>query len=94
MPLSPDQPDRPRTASEAAAIREDLEELVKTPGWARFINHVRSRYVGEGYAQAINQALQSGNPQAPHIVNGVAQEILRVVNYPFLMIRDLQGDTE
>lgn len=92
MPLHPDQPHL--TASEAAKIREDYEELIRTPGWRRFVEYVTERYTGIGYANGMNQALTSGDPLKPHIFNGIAREVNILVGYPLMMVRDLKGTAE
>lgn len=90
MPLSPE----PMTATDAAAMREDLEELIRTPGWERFVSYVNDRYQGGGYFNAMGQALKSGDPMKPLVYHETATEIGRVMSWPLVMIRELNGDSE
>lgn len=91
MPLHPDQP---LTASEAAKIREDYEELIGTPGWRRFVAEIQDRYAGGGYFNAMGQALRSGDQMKPLVYHETACEIMRIINLPATTVRDLRGVSE
>lgn len=85
----------PMTAAEATRIREDYEELIRTPGWQRFVEYVTDRYTGAGYFSAMNQALT--NPTSPteaFVLNATAKQMMTIVSHPLAVIRDLKGDSE
>lgn len=87
-------PETPRTAAEAAKIREDYEELIRTPGWRRFVDYITDRYSGGGYFNAMGNALKSGDQMKPLVYHETACEIMRAINHPVVMIQDLRGSSE
>lgn len=91
MPLSPETP---RTAADAAKEREDFEELIRMPGWRRFVEYITDRYTGLGYFNAMNTALKDADPNTPKIFNETAKQMMTVLSYPIMQIRDLKGSDE
>jgi hypothetical protein len=48
-----------QTAEQYDREREDLEALVQSPGWARFIAHLNDEWGAAAYARKIEQAVSS-----------------------------------
>lgn len=76
--------------------REALEELVQTPGWGLFVQHVRDEFAGAGYMTRMGLALDAADPLAPKVLHKTAQELLRVIAWPDAQVRQLRqkGRTE
>lgn len=62
--------------------REVLEELVQSPGWGLFVQHVLQAWEGTGYRTRMDTALKSKDPMSPHIVHRTADEIVRTLRWP------------
>lgn len=84
MPLSPD----------LTSEREDLEVLLQSPGWTRFVTAMLERYTGHGYYQAMKKATATGDLGQVVLTQKLADEAYNLTNYPMLRLRELAGDTE
>lgn len=89
MPLSPDH-----SSSDLTKEREDLEELLQSPGWQRFVGAMLERYTGPGYYQAMKKATNTGSIEEVKLVQWLADEAMVLTHWPMLRVRELRGDTE
>lgn len=76
--------------------REELEELLKTPGWRRLVDYARRTWAGDGYAQklklAINDAKAAGTNVAEAVerVDASNEAINAVLSWPAGRVQALE----
>lgn len=80
-------------SSEIVSLREDLEELIGTRGWKRFVQHVHDEWEGRGYVARMRRALDAGEIEAKS-VDKASLEILRTVEWPRNQVEELKGVVE
>jgi hypothetical protein len=51
--------------------REDLESLLKAPGWLRLIQHSRKEWAGDGYAAKIKLAIKDAMEKNQNVAEAV-----------------------
>jgi hypothetical protein len=54
-----------------AQEREDLEALLSSPGWLRFLNHSRQTWAGDGYARKIKLAIKDAMEKHQNVAEAV-----------------------
>jgi ABC-type Fe2+-enterobactin transport system substrate-binding protein len=68
--------------------REDLESLLKAPGWLRLINHSRKEWAGDGYAAKIKLAIRHATEKNENVAEAVQRvdaandEVNAVLSWP------------
>jgi hypothetical protein len=77
----------PLSVSKAVERREALEELLGTPGWAIFVQHVLNEWQGQGL---IHRLSANFDP----VLLRTGQELVRVLQWPTDQVRDLKGVSE
>jgi hypothetical protein len=51
--------------------REDLESLLKAPGWLRLLQHSRKTWAGDGYAAKIKLAIKDATERGQNVAEAV-----------------------
>lgn len=71
-----------------ASEREDFEELLKSPGWQRFVGYARKQWGPEGYGVRIKRAIGEAKSAGIDLAEAVARvdaandEINKLLSYP------------
>ncbi len=69
--------------------REDLEALLATPGWTRFLRFVQKEWLtGRGYRARMRAAL--GVTDGPQFVEMTATEIEKLLTWPGERLKQLK----
>lgn len=79
-------------STDLTAERENLEELVRSPGWSLFHRYLTERFLGPGYFNAMNAAFSTGDTEKARRLHEVAKEVTTVMNWPVSRLNDLKGD--
>jgi hypothetical protein len=66
-----------QTAEQYDREREDLEALVQSPGWARFIAHLNDEWGAAAYARKIEQAVAS-IPSSAHAGEQARETVFQI----------------
>lgn len=82
---------RPRSSRSVVREREDLEELLKTPGWKRFAAHCTEEYKGNGYFTRMGHALKSNDPVAGPALHKTSLAVEELVNWVSWRVNELKG---
>lgn len=75
--------------------REELEELVKMPGWRRLIDHARADWAGDGYAQKLKIAIRDAQASAQDVgeavqrVDAANEAVNAVLSWPTARLQAL-----
>lgn len=80
-------------SADVTSRREALQELVQTPGWGLFVQHVLQEWQNVGYVQRMGAALAKDDIE-PKVVHRTAQEMLRLLQWPADEIAALEPYSE
>jgi hypothetical protein len=68
--------------------REDLESLLKAPGWLRLLQHSRKTWAGDGYAAKIKLAIKDATERGQNVAEAVQRvdaandEVNAILSWP------------
>lgn len=68
-------------------VREALQELLATEGWAIFARHCLAEWTGEGFFQRLGAALKTNDPMAPAVLYNTSMHIQRLLQWPAERVR-------
>jgi hypothetical protein len=75
--------------------REDLESLLKAPGWLRLIQHSRRTWAGDGYAAKIKLAIRHATERNENVAEAVQRvdaandEVNAILSWPKARVQSL-----
>jgi hypothetical protein len=82
------------SSSDVVKKREALEELLRCEGWAYFCAYVLREWQGVGYQSRMGTALSQSDPVEPKAVHKTALEMVRLLEWPVNIVRDLKGSLD
>ncbi len=83
------------TAADADQEREDLEALVRSPGWERFCRFARREWLGPGYRQRMREALDKNAP--PEVLHGIdytSRAVETLLTFPMERLNQMARNVE
>lgn len=80
--------------SDTTHKREALEELIQSDGFRLFVQHALDEWKGDGYVSRMGHALSKDDPIAAKVVHATSLEIVRLLQWPSDMVRELKGSTD